>query len=161
MQKTFLIYLFLFLTLNGLGQDYLQGRVIKVADGDTFTILDGSRKKTRVRLHGIDCPEKGQDYFQVAKDYTNRYVFDKRVKVEIKSKDRYGRIVGVVWLENGANLNLMLIQKGLAWDYPVYSKSQLYRNAEQQARKLKTNIWSLRKPVAPWDFRKQKKVKRA
>lgn len=160
MKDIVLVAFFLLFVLDGVAQKYIQGRVVKVADGDTFTIVDRFHKKTKIRLHGIDCPEKGQDYFQVAKSFTNGHVFDKLVDIEVKSKDRYGRIVGVVWLQNKANLNLMLIQAGLAWDYPNYSKSISYQDAELQARKSKNNIWSLNAPVAPWDFRKSKKVKK-
>ncbi|WP_079643242.1 thermonuclease family protein [Sphingobacterium nematocida] len=160
MKKMVLIGLLLLVVFEGVAQKYISGRVIKVADGDTFTIVDKFQKKTKIRLHGIDCPEKGQDYFQVAKSFTNNLVFDKFINIEVKNKDRYGRIVGVAWLENKANLNLMLIQAGLAWDYPSYSKSTAYQDAELQARKNKNNIWSHYEPMAPWDFRKIKKVKK-
>ncbi|WP_164112514.1 MULTISPECIES: thermonuclease family protein [Sphingobacterium] len=161
MKKMLLIALFLLFIFDGIAQKHMQGRVVKVADGDTFTIVDKFQKKTKIRLHGIDCPEKGQDYFQVAKSFTNGHIFDKWINIEVKSKDRYGRIVGIVWLENQESLNLMLIQAGLAWDYPTYSKSRIYRDAELQARKDKSNIWSLYEPTPPWDFRKVKKVKKA
>ncbi|MBL1409153.1 thermonuclease family protein [Sphingobacterium faecale] len=161
MQRMFLVVLFLLFIFQGLAQRYIEGRVIRVADGDTFTLVDLHKKKTRVRFFGIDCPEIGQEYGRAAKNYTSLHTLDKVVRVEVKNKDRYGRLVGVVWLDPSTDLNLKLIQAGLAWNYPAYSKSDTYREAEQQARVRKVNIWRLKSPTAPWEFRKlTKKGKR-
>ncbi|MDR2283428.1 MAG: thermonuclease family protein [Sphingobacterium sp.] len=160
MKKTFLVCLFLFFVFTGVAQKYIEGRVVRVADGDTFTIVDKYKKKIRVRFFGIDCPEIGQDYAHAAKSFTSSRTLDKTVKVEVKSKDRYGRIVGVVWLDRNTDLNLLLLQAGLAWDYPSYSKSREYHKAEAEARARKVNIWSQKSPIAPWDYRKAKNKKK-
>lgn len=139
-----------------LAQNNIYGKVVKVADGDTFTILDNKKKQHKIRFYGIDCPEKGQDYYQVAKDFTNKYSIGKQVRIEVKSTDRYGRKVGIVWV-NKTNLNLQLLRKGLAWHYKQYDKSKLYASAEATARAKKLHIWSKKNAVAPWNFRKNKK----
>lgn len=153
----FLACLFLLFKFSGFTQNYIEGHVVRVADGDTFTIVDKYNKKIRVRFFGIDCPESGQAYYRNAKRFTTSRTLDKKIKVEVKSKDRYGRVVGVVWIDEDTNLNLALIQAGLAWDYPPYSKSDVYQNAEVEARKRKVNIWSLKSHTAPWEFRKTNK----
>ena len=82
------------------GQNILQGKVIRVADGDTFTLIH-NKVSHKIRLHGIDCPEKGQEFSQVAKEFTKERTLQKNVKVEVLKKDQYGRNVGIVWLEDG------------------------------------------------------------
>ena len=156
----FLIVLFLFFVFTSVAQQYIEGCVVRVADGDTFTIVDKYKKKIRVRFFGIDCPEIGQDYAHTAKSFTSSRTLNKTVKVEVKSKDRYGRVVGVIWLDPKTDLNLLLLQAGLAWDYPLYSKSREYHKAEVEARALKVNIWSQKSPIAPWDYRKANNKKK-
>ncbi|ERJ61234.1 thermonuclease family protein [Sphingobacterium paucimobilis] len=160
MQRTSLILLFLLFVFQSFAQRYIEGRVTRVADGDTFTMLDKHKKKIRVRFFGIDCPEIGQEYGRTAKNFTSSQVLDKKVKVEVMSKDRYGRVVGIVWVDRYTDLNLKLIQAGLAWDYPSYSKSDAYQQAELKARTRKVNIWSQRSPMAPWDYRKMMSKKK-
>ncbi len=159
MKKAFLVSLFLLFVFTAVAQKYIEGRVIRVVDGDTFTIVDKYKKKTKVRFFGIDCPEMGQHYGQTAKNYTSSHTLDKVLRIEVKSKDRYGRVVGIVWLDKRTDFNLMLLKAGLAWDYPLYSKSTSYMEAELLARKQKRNIWSQKSPVAPWDYRKEKNKK--
>lgn len=154
MQKL-MFFLFLLLSSTSLhAQTYIFGKVVRVADGDTFTILDADKKQIRIRFHGIDCPEKGQDFYKKAKDYVSDRSFGKNVKLEVKDKDRYGRIVAVVWIK-GKNLNLSLLQEGLAWHYTSFDKSKAYAQAEEKARKSKKNIWSHKDPIAPWKFRRK------
>ncbi|WP_128331829.1 thermonuclease family protein [Apibacter sp. HY039] len=132
----------------------LTGKVIKVADGDTITILTEDKKQVKIRLYGIDCPENKQDFGTKARTFTSTICFGKNVTVEIKGIDRYKRTLGIVKVE-GKNVNEELLKNGLAWKYK-YTYSSHYLMLEQQARKSKLNIWSLKKPIAPWDFRKRK-----
>ena len=88
----------------------LVGRVIGVADGDTITVLGSNRVQHRIRLAGIDAPEKSQAYGQVS-------------KLEYHKTDRYGRTVGTV-LVNGRDVNLEQIRAGLAWHYKQYQGEQ-------------------------------------
>lgn len=141
------------------GQNILQGKVIRVADGDTFTLIH-NKVSHKIRLHGIDCPEKGQEFSQVAKEFTKERTLQKNVKVEVLKKDQYGRNVGIVWLEDGSNLNLQLLNEGLAWHYTKFDKSDAFRNAENQAKHYKKKIWSVQNPLAPWTYRQQRKIER-
>lgn len=157
MKHTLVLLLFLIQT-QLFAQKIIQGKIIKVTDGDTVTLLARNNKKIKVRLYGIDCPEKGQDYYQVAKNYVSNQIFGKHVRVEVKNKDRYNRSVGVIWYSNN-NLNIDLLKNGLAWHYTDFDKSKAYSEAEKTARLAKRNIWSKKSPTAPWQWRKNKKKK--
>ncbi len=90
------------------------GRVVGVSDGDTITVLHKG-KGERIRLHGIDCPEKRQAFGNRAKQFTSKLVFGNTVTVQVMDRDRYGRTVGVVLLPDGRSLNHELVRAGLAW----------------------------------------------
>lgn len=126
----------------------LSGKVISVVDGDTFTLVHNNIQ-TRIRLHGIDCPEKGQDFSNVAKEFLSELVFAKTVKVEIKDTDRYGRTIGIVYGQDSINVNEALLKSGLAWHYSYYDKNPAWAMLEQEARRTKLHIWSQNNPIAP------------
>lgn len=136
----------------------LTGVVTDIADGDTLTILDSSKRQIKIRLAGIDAPEKGQAFGNRSKDNLVNLVFNKIVMVEAEKQDRYGRTVGKVF-HSEKDINLLQIRAGLAWWYEKYRKEQtpadqrLYQDAEQQARAQKVGLWRDPAPVAPWDFR--------
>ena len=90
--------------------------MVGVADGDTITVLHDGRGE-KVRLYGVDCPEKNQDFGQRAKEFASQNVFGKVVEVEPIDTDRYGRTVGLVYLDNKYSLNEALINSGYAWVY--------------------------------------------
>lgn len=137
----------------------LLGRVVKVADGDTITVLDAGRVQHVVRLAGIDAPEKGQPFGQVSRRRLVERVIAHDVAVEWHKRDRYGRLVGVVMLD-GQDVNLELVAAGLAWHYRAYEgeqapeQRQAYREAEEAARAAHTGLWREAGPVAPWEHRK-------
>ncbi|WP_443023326.1 thermonuclease family protein [Sphingobacterium sp.] len=88
----------------------IKGEVVRISDGDTITVLDSSKRQIRIRLYGIDCPENGQDFGNVRKKYTSELCFTKIVPVNVKDKDQYGRIVGIVWTDDSININLALLR---------------------------------------------------
>lgn len=134
-----------------------RGRVIGVSDGDTITVLvEGEHRK--IRLSGIDCPEKSQDFGQQAKSFTSKNAFAKKVKVIPVGHDRYKRTIAEVILPNGKNLNNLLLTNGFAWFYEQYSKDFEKQKLEMAARLAKIGLWSQPEPHAPWNFRKQRKV---
>ena len=99
----------------------LQGKVISVADGDTITVLDSSNKQHKIRLYGIDCPEKGQSFGKAAKNLTSRLTYRKTAVVTKYDTDKYGRTVGVVQV-GGVNVNEEIIRAGYGWQYRKYCK---------------------------------------
>ncbi len=150
------IYLIAFLLFPFYLLAQLSGKVVKVADGDTFTLLTEDNKQVKVRLHGIDCPEKGQDFGQVAKQYTSDKVYLQVVRVRATDIDRYGRTVGIVTLKDGTVLNEALLTAGLAWHYTKYDKNTLWAGMELEARNKKVGLWVMPGAVPPWDWRKKK-----
>lgn len=153
--KSVIIYLISFLlSFSAYSQHILSGKVIAVADGDTFTMLTGGNTQVKIRLHGIDCPEKKQDFGNVAKQYTSAQVFGKTVQAKVLKQDRYKRSIAIVMLPNGKNLNHELLKAGMAWHYKQYDKSGEFDLLEKQARAIKTGLWKGKNPIAPWEFRK-------
>ena len=144
--------------------DTLQGRVVRIADGDTVTVLDASKTQWKIRLMGIDAPEKKQAFGNKSKQHLSDLVFNKQVTVEYSKQDRYGRTVGKIFVD-GIDANLEQVKAGLAWHYKKYQKEQtpedrvLYAHAEDQAKADKRGLWLDLDPIAPWDFRKQQKRK--
>lgn len=130
------------------------GKVIKIVDGDTFDMLTEEKSTLRIRMNGIDCPERKQDFYQSAKNALAGYIFNKEVKLSITGRDRNKRVIATVYC-NGENINLSMIQNGYAWHYKKYSTDTVYAKAEQQARLTRKGLWRMDHPIAPWDFRKK------
>jgi endonuclease YncB( thermonuclease family) len=97
----------------------LYGRVVGVSDGDTITVLDAEKVTHKIRLSGIDAPEKAQPFGERAKQQLSDWVYQATVRVIHDKTDRYGRIVGKVTL-NGEDVNIQMIHAGLAWHYKAY-----------------------------------------
>ncbi len=130
-----------------------EGKVVGISDGDTIKVLkDG--KQVKIRLASIDCPEKGQPYGQAAKKFTSKMVASKIVKIWETDTDRYGRIVGFVFVGD-RNLNKELLSAGLAWHYKKYSRDPELAKLEFQARSKKIGLWAEPDPMKPWEWRKQ------
>lgn len=140
--------------------DLISGRVVHVADGDTVTILDEAKVQHKVRLAGIDAPEKAQAFGQKSRESLEELVAGRTVIVETHKKDRYGRNIGKV-LINGRDVNLEQIRRGLAWFYRQYEGEltlddrQSYDRAETEARDFRRGLWSDKSSVPPWEFRQR------
>lgn len=136
----------------------IQGAVVGISDGDTITVLDSNKTQHKVRLAGIDAPEKAQAFGERSKQHLSDLVFGKKVIVDWNKTDKYGRTVGKV-IVNGQDANLGQVQAGLAWHYKQYEKEQLasdrssYAQAEIDARTRKVGLWHDAAPTPPWDFR--------
>lgn len=158
--KYCLLAFLLFITL--VQAETLTGLVVGVTDGDTITILDNTNMQYKIRLAGIDAPEKKQAFGQVSKKSLSDLVYDKQVTVDWKKQDRYGRTVGKV-LVNGIDANLIQLKRGLAWFYKKYQNEQVledrldYLHAQESAEKSRVGLWIDSEQVAPWEFRKLKK----
>lgn len=130
-----------------------KGRVIGITDGDTIKVLDGT-KTVKVRLYGIDCPEKGQPFGNVAKKFTSDFVGMKTVTINVVSSDRYGRYIAKVETNTGHDLGEGLLKTGLAWWYQRYALHDTrYYFLEKQARDNKIGLWIDSNPIPPWKWR--------
>lgn len=136
----------------------LQGRVVEIADGDTVTVLDANMTQHRIRLSGIDAPEKKQPFGQRSQQSLAALVFTKNVTVEYSKRDRYGRIVGKI-LANNTDMSLEQVRRGLAWHYKTYEREQsgedrrLYSAEEERARAARRGLWREPNPTPPWEYR--------
>lgn len=143
--------------------DTLSGQVTAVGDGDTITVLSPEYGAMRVRLSGIDAPEIGQPYADVARQHLARLVFGQTVIVSWHKRDRYGRLVGRVEAHDG-DAGLALVSAGSAWHFKAYQHEQpseerdRYARAEANARDERRGLWQEVEPMAPWDFRELKRT---
>jgi micrococcal nuclease len=126
-------------------------------DGDTFKLLIADKQTVKIRLNGIDAPEKGQDFSRASKEYLGKLISARPVRVVDKGKDKYGRIIGDVFTDQGLLVNLELVKAGMAWHFVKYSKDLRLAEAETIARQNKSGLWQQAAPVAPWDYRKRKR----
>src|SRR4028118_1418922 len=128
----------------------VSGKVVSVADGDTVDVLGRNKKPVRIRLHGIDAPERKQPFYAKSKQALGDMVHGKDVTVEVKDEDRYKREVGVVRLGE-TNVNVTLVCDGWAWHFVQYAKgNNELADAEREARKEKRGLWAdSQPPVAP------------
>jgi endonuclease YncB( thermonuclease family) len=147
------------------GSQTLNGRVVRVADGDTVTVLDATNTQHRIRLEGIDAPESHQAFGAQSKQSLSEMVFGKDVSVVVRKTDQYGRLVGKILLE-GKDINLEQVKAGLAWHYKEYQREQtpedreLYARAEIEARAARRGLWQESDPVEPSAFRKEERRER-
>ncbi len=135
--------------------------VVGVSDGDSITVLDADKRQHKIRLQGIDAPEKAQAYGQKSKESLANLVYGKTVQVLWDKKDRYGRTLGQVMV-GGMDACLEQVKRGMAWHYKEYQAEQsaedrvLYNLAEAQARSQRLGLWQDAAPMKPSSFRRQK-----
>jgi endonuclease YncB( thermonuclease family) len=136
------------------------GTVVGISDGDTIKVLDSNKKLHKIRLMGIDAPEKKQNFGAASKQALSNYIYQKEVTVAYKKKDRYQRILGKVILDK-QDICLAMISDGMAWHYKDYEKEQsktdrdLYSQAELKAREAKRGLWQDSKAIKPSEFRRK------
>jgi endonuclease YncB( thermonuclease family) len=132
------------------------GRVVSVIDGDTIDVLNDN-KTERIRLFGIDCPERGQPYGRFAKKITSELAYDQIVTFRPVDQDRYSRTVAWVYVD-GKCLNEELVKAGAAWHYTRYSGDQNLSDAELYARGRNLGLWQEPDSVPPWEYRREKRI---
>ena len=157
--KTLIISILLMLPTILFAQ-VISGKVVKIADGDTFTLLVNNHDQVKVRLDGIDAPEKKQAFGNKAKQYLSSMIWGTPVTVKVLKKDRYGRSIGKVSTSRFKDVNLEMIKAGYAWHYKEYNDDKTYASAEVSARKNKKGLWQDKNTVKPQDFRKIKRQKK-
>jgi micrococcal nuclease len=132
----------------------IQMRAVRIMDGDTFEgLADGVSYK--IRLEAIDAPERGQPFYRRSKDMLGQFCAEAPLRVELLSKDRYGRWIGRVFDRNGRFVNGLMISEGMAWHYLKYSDDKTLSRLESEARSAGKGLWSDPAPVAPWLHRQQ------
>jgi endonuclease YncB( thermonuclease family) len=147
------------------GTQTLTGRVVRIADGDTVTVLDATNTQHRIRLQGIDAPESHQAFGTQSKKSLSDMIFDKDVTVIYDKTDQYGRLVGKILLD-GKDINLEQVKAGMAWHYKEYEREQspedreLYARAEDEARSAHRGLWVDANPIEPGEFRRDEKRER-
>jgi endonuclease YncB( thermonuclease family) len=150
----------------------IRGRVVGVTDGDTISVLDASKREYKIRLAGIDAPERSQEFGQKAKQALAALTYGREVEIYWEKQDRYRRIVGKIGVQSphcvGANCpfvidaGLSLIKQGLAWHFKKYAHEQSasdridYSSAEESAKLRKIGLWSNNTRIPPWEFRRGK-----
>jgi endonuclease YncB( thermonuclease family) len=132
----------------------LTGRVVRVADGDTVSLLNEHNAQYKVRLFGIDTPEQDQPYGNAAKKMLLDLVGQKSVGVVVVTTDSYGRKVGTLYLD-GVNINVAMVERGYAWWYQHFAPHEIKLAAsEQHARQQRLGLWAEPNPVPPWEWRR-------
>ncbi|MES2266629.1 MAG: thermonuclease family protein [Bacteroidota bacterium] len=160
LKKSFLFCLFILALSAGCNKTETLYKVVGVKDGDTVVLLSPDNQSVTVRLAEIDAPEKSQAFGQAAKQFTSDICFGKKVKLIGNQKDRYGRTVAQIELENGVNVNHEIVKQGFAWQYRAYSKSMELAMLEQQARQNHLGLWQDANPTPPWNFRREAKTQK-
>ena len=148
------LVLCLAILLSGTDASPFTGEVVSVIDGDTVEVLHNG-KAHRVRLHGIDCPEKGQPFGKVAKWATSALVFGRTVTIQSHDTDKYKRVVADIVLADATNVNQKLVKDGWCWWYRKYAPDDAVLAVfEAKAREAKRGLWIDPQPVPPWAWRK-------
>ena len=157
--KKFILIFILFLS-NFAHAKTIEGLVVGVADGDTITVLDQQKNTYKIRLQGIDAPEKKQAFGEKSKQSLHDLVQRKQVRIEYDKEDKYGRIVGKVTVDD-VDVCLQQLVLGMAWHYKKYQNEQsvsdraLYSDTELKSKSLKLGLWTEDTPMPPWEFRKK------
>ena len=146
-------WVFVLLLLPALAHADFSGTVVKVFDGDTITVLTDQHEEIKIRLHGIDAPEKAQAYADTAQQFAHNLVDGQTVTIIDHGKDRYNRIIGDVVFEDGRTLNRELVKAGLAWWYLKYSDDRDLGQLELNARLARVGLWKDKSSVSPWAYR--------
>ncbi len=160
MRIPFLILLMIFNSLIAIAQashPQIDGRVVKIVDGDTYDLLTADNRVLRIRMNGIDAPEKGQAYAQKSKEYLGQLCFKQTIRVQWYSKDRNGRYIADGYLPDGRSLSLEMIRAGYAWHFKKYSSDSVLSEAEIKAKKKRAGLWVDPNPEAPWAKRAHRK----
>lgn len=138
--------------------DNIEGKVVAIADGDTLTVLDSAKQQHKVRIAGIDAPEKRQAYGERSRQNLASLAFQKPATLDCYKVDRYRRQACRVWVDR-QDVGLAQVSAGRAWHYKDYQREQTpeertaYPRAENDARLSRVGLWGDPKPVPPWGWR--------
>lgn len=154
MRKILVLFILSILPLLCYAQKFTV-KVVGVSDGDTFTGLNRDNLQLKIRVYGIDAPEKKQDFGNKSKEYLSSLIFGQEITVDVQSQDGFGRFVSHVYTTDGKDVSLLMLQAGMGWHYKQYDQTPSYSEAEASAKKKKIGLWQDMIPIAPWDYRKK------
>ena len=156
-----LIFAALLASVGLANAEVLVGQVVGVSDGDTITLISADKSQHKIRLAGIDAPEKAQAFGQASKQSLAEMVFNKKVSVLWTKRDRYHRLIGKVLIDD-MDVCLEQIKRGMAWHYKKYQNEQsltdreLYSSTEIKVKNSKLGLWKDVETIPPWEFRRIK-----
>lgn len=130
-----------------------EGQIIKIIDGDTYDLETEEGEIYRIRMEGIDCPERGMPYYKEAKDYLEFIALNRYVTIKVNDIDRYDRLIAFTYLADGTELSHKMVELGLAWHFKKYNSDKDLADLEIQARKKKIGLWKDTNPMPPWLIR--------
>ena len=137
-----------------------QGLCVGVSDGDTITVLKDGKTPIKIRLYGIDTPEKKQAFGMKAKLYTSGLVFQQIVMVQTIDIDRYNREVAIITLPDSSLLQTRILESGMAWVYTKYCSAEFrseWQALEENSKNKKMGLWQDKDAMPPWQWRKNKR----
>ncbi|QIM68608.1 thermonuclease family protein [Basfia succiniciproducens] len=153
--RSFISIFLILLPLWAQAQREVKCRVVRVSDGDSLTCLAHNNKQIKVRLLDIDAPERRQPFGNKARQQLAQLIFKREITLRISGYDRYNRTLATVFNEKNENINLKMVQLGLAWAYNQYSENPEYGKAEALAKKRKIGLWRETNPIEPSRYRRE------
>ena len=148
----------LILSCKPIPLDKIDGKIVKIKDGDSVVLLDNSNQQHEIRLAHIDAPERGQPFGKQSKEFLSNLIANELVTLLITDDpDRYGREIGEIVLPDGSIANEEMVKAGFAWHYDKYSNAWTYRKLERQAKNELLGLWKDGNAMAPWEWRDSKK----
>lgn len=145
-------WLTVLLAFCGVAHADFSGQVVAILDGDTIDVLVNQRP-VRVRLAQIDAPEKRQAFGTRSRQVLAGLVFKKTARVAEDGHDRYGRVVGTVFVGD-VDVNAQMVREGMAWVSRRYAKNKMLYELETQAKALRVGLWVDPDPMPPWEYRR-------
>lgn len=134
---------------NSESKNVVRGKVIAIIDGDTYDLLINGNTTLRVRMEGIDAPEKGMPFYRVSKEYLSGLCFNKFVNLEITGQNG-NRELAYAYLDDGKELSQEMLKAGLAWHFKKYNSDPILAQLETEAKNLKKGLWQANNPMPPW-----------
>lgn len=134
--------------------DQITGKVVRVADGDTLTVRTATGEQTKIRLFGIDAPERSQAFGRKSQQSLADLVAGRDITIAIEDEDQYGRLVGVIYRDD-TNVNTAMLEQGMAWVYRRYNDDPEWIELETRARDERRGLWRDPNPVPPHEWRKR------
>lgn len=132
----------------------VEARVVSVIDGDTYDVILQGGTQVRIRMAGIDAPERGMPYYNTATDYLESLCMNRRVFLRLTKEESYDRVVAEGYLPDGLDLEEAMVRAGLAWHFKKYSSDTVLDRLEREARASGLAIWSEPEPMSPWENRR-------